>query len=149
MSAIPLLRSPLPPPAESKHCLQVAPATQRGWSRRREAHDSASTSPDEVADLSSGTQRLWIAIQPGQSFGNPNPYNLSERVWQYTSKLYSSTPPICIAVLSLLLSVEEWETPQYASHLYSSTPPFVRQYFRHTKLRLNRRDGMSRELPPD
>ena len=46
-------------------------------------------------------------------------------------------PPICIAVLSWLLSFEERETPQYASHLYCGTPPictagrppFVRQYF--------------------
>ena len=59
------------------------------------------------------------------------------KVWQYTPNLYGSTPPICIAALSWLLSFEERETPQYASHLYCSTPPictavrppFVRQYF--------------------
>ena len=73
----------------------------------------------------------------GQCFGNPNPYNLSEKYWQYTSNLYGSTPPISIAVLSWLLSFEERETPQDASHLYCSTPPictavrppFVRQHF--------------------
>ena len=56
---------------------------------------------------------------------------------KYTSNLYGSTPPICIAVLSWLLSFEERETLQYASHMYCSTPPictaarppFVRQYF--------------------
>ena len=32
-------------------------------------------------------------------------------------------PPICIGVLSWLLSFEERETLQYASHLYGSTPP--------------------------
>ena len=62
---------------------------------------------------------------------------LVEKVRQYPSNLYGSTPPICIAVLSWLLSFEERETLQYASHLYCSTPPictavrppFVRQYF--------------------
>ena len=64
-------------------------------------------------------------------------WNSPEKVRQYTSNLYGSTPPICIAVLSWLLSFEERETLQYTSHLYCSTPPictavrppFVRQYF--------------------
>ena len=33
-------------------------------------------------------------------FSNPNPYNLSEKYWQYTSNLYCSTPPfatLCLA----------------------------------------------------
>ena len=60
---------------------------------------------------------------------------LHERhVWK---TLNGSTPPICIAVLSWLLSFEERETLQYTSHLYCSMPPictavrppFVRQYF--------------------
>ena len=70
-------------------------------------------------------------------FRKPQPLLVSEKVRQYTSNLYGSTPPICIAVLSWLLSFEERETLQYASHLYCSTPPictavrppFVRQYF--------------------
>ena len=70
-------------------------------------------------------------------FRKPQPLLVSEQVRQYTSNLYGSTPPICIAVLSWLLSFEERETLQYASHLYCNTPPictavrppFVRQYF--------------------
>ena len=64
----------------------------------------------------------------------PNPYNLSEKYWQYTYSLYCNTRPICNAAPCWLLSLEERETPpistavrpqfvsQYASHLY-------RQYF--------------------
>ena len=64
-------------------------------------------------------------------FQKPQPLQLVLKVRQYTSNLYGSTPPICIAVLSWLLSFEERETLQYASpfvlqyasHLYGSTPP--------------------------
>ena len=70
-------------------------------------------------------------------FRKPQPLQLVQKVRQYTSNLYGSTPPICIAAFSWLLSFEERETLQYASHLYCSTPPictavrppFVRQYF--------------------
>ena len=70
-------------------------------------------------------------------FRKPQPLLVSEKVRQYTSNVYGSTPPICTAVLSWLLSFEERETLQYASHLYGSMPPictavrppFVRQYF--------------------
>ena len=70
-------------------------------------------------------------------FRKPQPLLVSEKVRQYTSNLYGSTSPICIAVFSWLLSFEKKETLQYASHLYCSTPPictavrppFVRQYF--------------------
>ena len=70
-------------------------------------------------------------------FRKPQPLQLVEKVRQYTSNLYGSTPPICTAVLSWLLSFKERETLQYASHLYCSTPPIctavrpplVRQYF--------------------
>ena len=70
-------------------------------------------------------------------FRKSQPLLVSEKVRQYTSNLYGSTPPICTAVLSWLLSFQERETLQYASHLYCSTPPictavrppFVRQYF--------------------
>ena len=70
-------------------------------------------------------------------FWKPQPLQLLKKVRQYTSNLYGSTPPICIAVLSWLVSFEERETPQYAPHLYCNTPPictavhppFVRQYF--------------------
>ena len=77
----------------------------------------------------------------GGSLGNlsetPTPTTCLKKVRQYTSNLYGSTPPICIAILSWLLSFEGRETLQYASHLYCSTPPictavrppFVRQYF--------------------
>ena len=72
------------------------------------------------------------------TFRKPQPLQLvCKKVLQYTSNFYGSTPPICIAVLSWLLSFKERETLQYASHLYCSTPPictavrppFVRQYF--------------------
>ena len=66
----------------------------------------------------------------------PTP-TVSKEVRQYTSNLYGSAPPICIAGPSWLLSLEEREIQQYTSHLYCSTPPictavrlpFVRQYF--------------------
>ena len=77
------------------------------------------------------------ALSDWAMFRKPQPLQLVEKVRQYTSNLYGSAPPICIAVLSWLLSLEERETLQYASHLYCSTPPictavrppFVRQYF--------------------
>ena len=68
-----------------------------------------------------------------------------KKVSQYTSHLYCSTPPICIAELLVPLGSKEREivsvllpfVSQYASHLYRSTPPiciairlpFVSQYF--------------------
>ena len=42
---------------------------------------------------------------------------------QYTSNLYSSTIPVCMAVISWLLSLEERETLQYTTNLYCNTPP--------------------------
>ena len=83
------------------------------------------------ADLRIDSRELWAM------FRKPQPLQLVQKVRQYTSNLYGSTLPICIAVLSWLLSFEERETLQYASHLYGSTPPictavrppFVRQYF--------------------
>ena len=59
----------------------------------------------------------------GDYSGNPNPYNVSEKYWRYTSNLYRSTSPICNAVPRWLLSFGERETPQYTSNLYCSTPP--------------------------
>ena len=53
----------------------------------------------------------------------PNPYNLSEKYWRYTSNLHRSTPPICNAVPRWLPSLEEREVPQCTSNLYCSTPP--------------------------
>ena len=53
----------------------------------------------------------------------PNPYNLPEKYWQYTSNLYHNMPPICNAVPCWLLSLEERQTPQYTSSFYCSTPP--------------------------
>ena len=78
-----------------------------------------------------------IALHCWAMFRKPQPLPVSEKVRQYTSNLYGSTPPICTALLSWLLSFEERETLQYTSHLYCSTPPictavrppFVRQYF--------------------
>ena len=69
----------------------------------------------------------------------PQPLLFSKKLLQYTSNLCASTPPICIAAPSWLLSLEERETQQYTSHLYCSTPPictavrlpFVRQYASH------------------
>ena len=73
----------------------------------------------------------------GQCFGNPNPYNLSKKVRQYTSNLYGSTPPHLYRRTFLASMLRRKGNPpislpfvlQYASHLYSTTPPFVRQYF--------------------
>ena len=59
----------------------------------------------------------------GNWSGTPNPYNLSEKYWQYTSNLYRSATPICNAVPRWLLSLEERETPQYTSNLCRNMPP--------------------------
>ena len=64
-------------------------------------------------------------------FRKPQPLQLVWKVRQYTSNLYGSTPPICIAVLSWLSELRRKGNPavrlpfvrQYASHLYGSTPP--------------------------
>ena len=53
----------------------------------------------------------------------PQPPLLLKKVLQYTSNLYCNKPPICIAVLSVLLSSQEREILQYSSHLYRNTPP--------------------------
>ena len=46
----------------------------------------------------------------GQCFGNPNPYNFClKSTAVHLPRLYGSPPPICIAVLSWLLSFEERE----------------------------------------
>ena len=58
-----------------------------------------------------------------EEFQKPQPLLVSKKVRQYTSNLYSSTPPICIAAPSWLLSLEERETQQHASHLCCSTLP--------------------------
>ena len=65
----------------------------------------------------------WGSYSPKWAMFRTQPLQLVKKVRQYTSNLYGSTPPVCIAVLSWLLSFEERETPQYASHLYCSTPP--------------------------
>ena len=80
---------------------------------------------------------LKLFMYFSEKFQKPQPPLVSKKVRQYTSNLYGSTPPICIAVLSWLLSFEARESLQCASHLYCSTPPictavrppFVRQYF--------------------
>ena len=48
---------------------------------------------------------------------------ISEKVLQYNSNLCGSTPPICVAVPSWLLSLEDRGTQHYTSNLYCSTPP--------------------------
>ena len=63
------------------------------------------------------SEALLLQASNGHCSGTPNPYNLPERSWQYTSNLYP-----CNAVPCWLLSLEERETPQYASYLYRSTP---------------------------
>ena len=79
-----------------------------------------------------------VAYQYWAMFRKPQPLLVSEKVRQYTSNLHGTTPPICIAVLSWLLSFEDREALQYASHfvlqyashLYSAVrPPFVQQNF--------------------
>ena len=78
-------------------------------------------------------------LSSSEKVQRPQPLLVYKKVLQYTSNLYGSTPPICIAVPSWLLSLEERETQQYTSHLYCSKPPictavrlpFVRQYASH------------------
>ena len=67
----------------------------------------------------------------------PQPPLLLRKVSQYTSHLYCSTPPICIAVLLEKFALRKGKYCRYSSHLYRSTPPiciavrlpFVLQYF--------------------
>ena len=70
-----------------------------------------------------------VPIHVGTALG-PQPAQSVYKVLQYTSNLYGITLPVCIAVPSCLLSLEERETPaiqlpfvlQCASYLYGSTP---------------------------
>ena len=62
-----------------------------------------------------------------EEFQKPQPLLVSEKVLQYTSNLHGSTPPICIAVPSWLLSLEEREAQQYTSICTAIRLPFVRQ----------------------
>ena len=91
----------------------------------------------------------------GHCSGTPNPYNLSEKYWQYTSNLYHSTPPICNAVPCWLLSLEERAMPQYTSHLipaillrkyqYPKDPPVLKILWRVNSVRgLIRYDNSSK-----
>ena len=72
-----------------------------------------------------------IGILISEECQKPQPPLLLKIVSQYTSYLYCSTPPTCIAVLLAPLDSKERETlsvllpfvSQYASHLYCSTPP--------------------------
>ena len=52
-----------------------------------------------------------------EEFRKPQPLLVSKKVRQYTSNLYGSTPRVCIAGPSWLLSLEERETQHYTSHL--------------------------------
>ena len=65
----------------------------------------------------------YHAPQKPEEFQKPQPLLVSEKVLQYPSNMYGSTPPICIAVPPWLLNLEEMETQQYTTHLYGSTPP--------------------------
>ena len=67
-------------------------------------------------------QVLFLPVS-GNCSGTPNPYNSSEKYWQYTSNLYRNTPPICNALPCWLLNFGGRETPQNTSNLYCSTPP--------------------------
>ena len=64
-------------------------------------------------------------------FRKPQPLQLVEKVRQYTSNLYGSTPPICIAVLSWLLSFEEGKRCNTPPICTAVRLPFVRQYAPH------------------
>ena len=69
--------------------------------------------------------------QFSEEFQKPQPLQLVQKVLQYASNLYGSTPPICIAGAFLASKLRRKGNPaihlplvlQYASHLYGSTPP--------------------------
>ena len=68
----------------------------------------------------------WVAR--GQVFAqknvrNPNHHYFSKKVSQYTSNLYCSMPPICIAVHVVPYSLRKGKYCQYSPLLYRSTPP--------------------------
>ena len=64
-------------------------------------------------------------------FRKSQPLLVSKKVRQYISNLYGSTPPICIAVLSWLLSFQERETCNTLPVCTAVRLPFVRQYAPH------------------
>ena len=71
----------------------------------------------ESRDWNRNPNRLSKSVENWHCSGTPtNPYNLSEKCWQYTSNLYRNTPPICNAVPCWLLSLKDRETPQYTSY---------------------------------
>ena len=59
----------------------------------------------------------------------PQSLLVSEKVLQYTSNLYGSTPPICIAVPSWLLSLEEGKPNSTPPICTAVRLPFARLYF--------------------
>ena len=73
--------------------------------------------------LQDSSNTIQMREKNGGCLGTPNPHNVSQKYWQYTSNLDRSTPPICNAVPRWLLSFGDRETRQYTSNLYCSTPP--------------------------
>ena len=71
-------------------------------------------------------------------FQKPQPLPVSRKVLQYTSNLYGSTAPICIAGPSWLLSLQERETQQYTSHsnFRLSTKPSAKTFNPSTTARM-------------
>ena len=67
-----------------------------------------------------------------EEFQKPQPLLASEKVLQYTSNLYGSMPPICIAVPSWLLSLEKWKPNSAPPFSTAVRLPFVRQYASHS-----------------
>ena len=89
-------------------------------------------------------RKILLTRVQSEEFPKSQPLLVSEKVLQYTSNLYGSTPRICIAVPPWRLNLKKGNPTvhlpfvlQYASHLYGSMPPictavclpFVRQYF--------------------
>ena len=77
---------------------------------------------------------LWLTPPTrvlSEELQKPQPLLVSKKVLQYTSNLYGSMPPICIAVPSWLLSFKQRETQQYTSPNIAIRLPFVLQYASH------------------
>ena len=83
---------------------------------------SSKDQPISKRDLTASKCFKFVSVIVRICSGAPNPYNVSENYWQYTSNLYRSTPPICNAVPCWLLNFgkrKRCSTPPICtSHLY-------------------------------
>ena len=74
---------------------------------------------------------FFVLGRGSEEFQKPQPLLVSKKVLQYTSNLYGGTPPICIAVPSLLLSMKKGKHNSAPPICTAVRLPFLRQYAFH------------------